>query len=227
MLWRMVQDSEIWKNSRPETFKVAMYILLNANHTDNKWVTNDGQVIPIKRGQLPIGRIQASEDCCISEQTFRSCIKFLQRIGFLTVESTNRFSIITICKYDVYQTSNQQTNQQTNQQSTSSQPATNQQSTTLKECKNEKNDNNDIAEPKITWLTPYFDAWKLRYGGNPPVGPMASTLRPLEEEHGKDITLAAFKYYLASTKPEFTSFSKFSSTFGIWKNKKRSQESRI
>lgn len=125
----------------PEMVSVLLHLLLLANHEDSVW-----HGVTICRGQLVTGRKELSKITGISEQTVRTCLNRLKSTNEITIQSTNRYSIITICNYDKYQiledVDNQQTNQQTNQQLTSNQPTTNQQLTTNKNEKNEKNINN-------------------------------------------------------------------------------------
>jgi hypothetical protein len=74
----------------------------------------------------------------------RTAIQTLSNCGFLTIKSTSKFSIITICNYDRYQNSENVSDQQIDQQVTSKRPASDQQVTTskeCKECKNEKKEN--------------------------------------------------------------------------------------
>lgn len=101
-----------------------IHLLVSANTTDCNW-----KGITIKRGQLVIGRNEISHITGISIQSVRTCLKRLKSTNEITIESTNQYSIITICNYDSYQSrekpSNQQTNHQTNKQLTSDQPATN------------------------------------------------------------------------------------------------------
>ena len=100
----------------------------------------DGQLI--KRGQAMIGREKMAKQLGMGVQELRTCLNRLVSTGEITIQSTNRGSIITIVKWDEYQGSpsntNQQSNQRTNQQVTSNQPATNQQLTTIKEIKEDK-----------------------------------------------------------------------------------------
>ena len=139
-LYRKFSEWE-WFNIS-EMVHLFIYLLLNANNSENEW-----RGIKVKRGQLITGRNNLSENTGISSQTIRTCLNRLKSTNEITIKSTNKYSIITICNYEVYQgcknRANQQTNQQTNQQLTSNQPATNQQLTTIKEYKNIKNDNNE------------------------------------------------------------------------------------
>lgn len=119
--WEWYQDVKV--------FHLFLYFLLRANWEDGRW-----KGIEVKRGQLITGRLQLSKDTGLSEMEIRTCRKKLIATGEITVKVTNKYSIITICKYNTYQNkydqSNQQNNQQNNQQVTSNQPTSNQQVTT-------------------------------------------------------------------------------------------------
>ena len=73
-----------------------------------------------------------------------------------------------------------------------------------------------IKTKKVTWLTPYFDAWHTRYGGTMPCGVVAKVLKPLEAEHGPEETLRRWIVYLTSTDGRFVSPARFASTWGEW-----------
>jgi DNA-binding transcriptional regulator YhcF (GntR family) len=74
------------------------------------------------RGQLYIGRADLARIWKVGEQTVRTILKNLEKDGFLTSQSTNRGTIITITNYDTYQ-AEEERHQPANQ------PATNQQKT--------------------------------------------------------------------------------------------------
>lgn len=115
-----------WYND-PVVKCVFLHILLSANHEDAVW-----QGIEIKRGELitsvdsifnglnrnPLtGKLTRKRDQ-ISVQAIRTAIGKLISTSEITIETTNRFTRIIVCKYNEYQTServNQQTEQQANQ----------------------------------------------------------------------------------------------------------------
>jgi len=141
--YRSIEDWEWYKTENMA--HLFQHLIRKANHEDRKW-----QGIDVKRGQVVTGRSALAEQTGISEQSIRTCLNRLKSTSEITIQVTNKYSIITICNYDSYQTSegeiNQQINQQPNQQLTSNQPATNQQLTTnknirSKETKNNKEDN--------------------------------------------------------------------------------------
>jgi hypothetical protein len=127
---------------KPEMLLVFIYLLLKANHQDGNW-----QGVPVKKGQLITGRKRLSEETGLSEQQIRGCLKRLKSTSDITIQPTNRFSLITICNYCTYQPDviivNQPINQLPNQQLTNKQPTVNQQLTTNKKVKTKENEKND------------------------------------------------------------------------------------
>jgi len=101
-----------------------VHLLISANHKDSKW-----QGIEIKRGQLVTGLSSINKETSISIQSIRTCIKRLKSTNEITIKSTSKNSIITVCNYDDYNDiindTNRQINKQTNKQSTNNQQTTN------------------------------------------------------------------------------------------------------
>lgn len=116
-LHRKTMDSTVWKN--PETVMVWVWCLMKATHEEFKFSFN-GDDITIKSGQFITGRYKALEELPgISEQKWRTCIKYLVNTQRLTSESTNQFTLISVKNWSKYQDANQQTNQRlTNEQPT-------------------------------------------------------------------------------------------------------------
>lgn len=113
---------------KPEMVSLFLYLLLMANHEKGTW---RGQTI--ERGQFITGRHSLSQATGISEQSIRTCLKRLKSTNEITTKSTNKYSVITIVKYDDYQSDERKsTNKRTQEQ-----PTTNQQLTT----NNNKNKN--------------------------------------------------------------------------------------
>lgn len=132
-LWRKTMDSGLLKNHKLWAF--FSYCLLRANYRQHTEFIN-GSVVEIGPGEFIIGRKKAALELGLSEQSVRTCIKNLKELGIITNRPTNKYTIIKILNWSVYQgdedkaTSNQPSDQPTeqpipNQQSTSNQPAVN------------------------------------------------------------------------------------------------------
>ena len=117
--------------------KLWIYLLTNAQQF--KETRFKGLVI--QRGQVIVGRKKLAKELKMSEQQIRSCINRLKSTNEITTKSTNKYTLITIVKYDKFQTNltdiNQQSNQVLNQRVTNKQPTNNQQTTTSNRDKRE------------------------------------------------------------------------------------------
>ena len=141
-LWRKIQD-ESWY-TQPLTAHLAEHLIREANHKDKKIIWNRRE-ITVKRGQLITGRDRLSRETGLSHQNIRTSLEILKNSEFLTIKSTNKFSIITICNYGKYQDKDFESDQQNNQQTTSKRPAANHK----QECiKNEKNGKKNTLSSK-------------------------------------------------------------------------------
>lgn len=148
------------------TMRLFIHLMIRANHKLKSW-----KGITIKPGQVITGRKKLSEELCLSEQSIRTSLNRLKSTNEITIESTNKYSLITLCNYDSYQSinteTNQQNNQQLNQQLTNKQPTTNHK----QECKNDKNERIYEDEKAIfpidleKWYTNAIkdDAWLNRF----------------------------------------------------------------
>lgn len=115
------------------TKALFLHLLLKANWQDAEWRGEK-----IKRGQLIAGRETLAESTGISPQTIRTCLERLKSTNEITITSTNKYSVITIVKYDDYQVQDKKSTKKLTKELTNNQPSTNQQSTTVKEEKESK-----------------------------------------------------------------------------------------
>jgi hypothetical protein len=141
--YRSSLESSIWKN--PIVWMVWSWILLKANHQENNFPFN-GKDLTIKKGQLISGIQQAIREIpCVSAQNFRTAISYLKSTGRITVQSNNKFSIVTIINWDKYQCDNSPINKPltSHQQATNKPPTTN---NNVKNYKNVKKNNNTITK---------------------------------------------------------------------------------
>lgn len=99
-LWRKSLDNGWLQNH--ELWVFWCYCLLRANH--KKVIVKIGyQEITLLPGQFIFGRKQAAKDLKMSEWQIRACLDFLKKHENLTIKTTNKFSIITIVNWPIYQ----------------------------------------------------------------------------------------------------------------------------
>lgn len=126
--WEWIEDTK--------TFSVFAVLLLMANHQDKKW-----KGILIKKGQLITSYAHiAAKFNDVSVQTVRTIINRLKSTGELTSKPTNKYSLITIVRYDFYQSDSLELTGKSTSKLTNNQQTTNKQLTTNKNVKNDKNE---------------------------------------------------------------------------------------
>lgn len=154
-LWRKSIDSAVFQD--PELWKLWCLCLMKASHKEI-WESADTVKEPVKilPGQFITGRFALHRDYYTkkvrnmkSDKTIWNWMQILEKLGNLTINSSKKYSIITIVNWHTYQL-NVVNNFQQNFPVTSNRlPTDFQQTSTYKNEKNEKNENNNppIAPP--------------------------------------------------------------------------------
>lgn len=81
-----------------KTLSVFIYLLLSANFTDGYL-----QNVPVKRGQVVTSYQRIAASTGISLSSARRAVENLVSTGEISYEATNKYSLITINKYEMYQ----------------------------------------------------------------------------------------------------------------------------
>jgi hypothetical protein len=130
--WEWYQDAN--------TCRLFIHLLLIANHKETRW-----KGIPVLRGQVITGLDKLCTQIGLSIQQARTAFDKLQTTGELTIKVTNKYRLVTICKYDYYQSYMKEDNKQDNNKITNN--STSQQQSDNKQVTANNNDNN-IKEDK-------------------------------------------------------------------------------
>ncbi len=118
--WQWYQDSN--------TVRLFLHLLLSARYEDGF-----SYGIEEKRGQIVTGLKKLSQETGLSVQSLRTSLNKLKSTSEITIESTNKYSVITIVKYNEYQcvdddeSTNETTINSTNEQQTINKQVTNNQ----------------------------------------------------------------------------------------------------
>lgn len=112
--WQWFGDSKM--------VQLFVYLLLSAAVEEKKW-----RNITIGRGQLVITRKELSETLQVSEKNVRTCLDRLEECGVIERKATNKFTIVTICKYEDYQVSDKAQRPTNGQQTANNWPTNGQQ----------------------------------------------------------------------------------------------------
>ena len=114
--WEWYQDTN--------TFRLFLHLLIKAQWEDGQY-----QGINIPRGSLITGRGKLAKELNMSERSVRTALEHLKSTNEVIISSTNKFSVITVTNYGLYQDANdevankgptkrQQNDQQNDQQTT-------------------------------------------------------------------------------------------------------------
>ena len=88
-------------SSNPNMVAIWLRLLLEANYQENQV-----KGLKLKKGQLVTTIRNLAEKVGLSQQQTRTCLLNLQITNEITIKTTNKYSIITIVKWDEYQVSN-------------------------------------------------------------------------------------------------------------------------
>jgi hypothetical protein len=100
--WEWYDDANV--------FRLFIHLLLNANHADLIW-----RGITIKRGQKFTSVKHLSEELKLSEKAIRIAMGKLKKTGEIDLKGASNGTMITICKYETYQTPDEDEGQATGQ----------------------------------------------------------------------------------------------------------------
>ena len=99
-LYRKLQESKFFRDSY--MVHLINYLLINANYEDKDIVFN-GSSLTLKRGQLLFGLNAAHRDTGISIKRLRKRMAGLESGNFLERKRADKYSLVTICNYELYQ----------------------------------------------------------------------------------------------------------------------------
>lgn len=143
LLSRAILDSDVFASQK--LLKIWIWCLCKANFKDRSIPLKIGRgetVVKVKRGQFIFGRFKAEEELFIDGSTIYKSIKKLEEHQMIKIESSNQYSVITICKYDTYQDNNTYKITTKEQPRNSQVTSGEQPSNTTNTLPNVKNDNN-------------------------------------------------------------------------------------
>jgi hypothetical protein len=121
--WQWYDDTTI--------VRVFLHLLLKANFDTKGW-----HDISIERGQLVTSIKNIAAETHLSAMQIRRALTQLQKTKEITIETTNKYTMITICNYAKYQCFDSGEQQTNNNQITNEQQTNNNQTTTTKEINN-------------------------------------------------------------------------------------------
>lgn len=158
-LWRKSLYSSLMRN--PNLWMFWCWCLMKASHKPYKTMVGY-QTIELQPGQFIFGRKAALKELPLSEKNIRTCMSALVNIENLAIKTTNKYSIVTICNWGLYQSEDDVTGHQTGQQAANKRP-TNGHKQECRECKEYNNTPPNPPAPKKSVCVDPARAYRDRY----------------------------------------------------------------
>ncbi|MHB8853598.1 MAG: hypothetical protein ACYC6P_09625 [Ignavibacteriaceae bacterium] len=99
-LHRKSLESSVFQNAN--LWQVWSYCLMRANHKETRILFNKREEV-LKEGSFITGRLEGAKDCNMRPTTFYLQLKTLEKLGNIKVESKNKFSIVFVVSWQIYQ----------------------------------------------------------------------------------------------------------------------------
>lgn len=175
-LYRSLLQSHIFENEK--LLKVWTWCLLKATHCERIQQVGRQQVL-LKPGQFVTGRHKASVELGLPPSTVWEYLKILEADNTINIKSNNKFSIVTVVNWALYQYEEENSDNKSNNTSNSKSTTNRQQIDTNKNIKNDKNEKNNInislqisnlrsrySEKQLKIIDEYFEIlqWTRRNG---------------------------------------------------------------
>ncbi len=141
-LHRCLKDKAIFDNEK--LLKVFIWCLLKATHKPHEQLVGRQKVL-LQPGQFITGRNKAAVELNMAPSTAWDYLKLLESNNTINIKSNNKYSIVTIVNWALYQMDDDISDNKHDNKST-----TNQQQ--IDTNKNDKNNNNNIYTPVIDSL---------------------------------------------------------------------------
>lgn len=151
--YRKLMDSAVWQD--PHYLKLWMYCLMKASHKERE-ILIGSQIVKLNQGEFVTGRKSLTDDLNkgmkpslkLSELTWWRYLNNLEKFEMLNIKKTNKYSIISIVNWCLYQETEQQLN--------NNRTTVEQQLNTNKNVKNDKNEKKkDYVEEIKNFLVRY------------------------------------------------------------------------
>ena len=124
-LHRKILENPILNRSRVySNFEAWIWLLLKANHKDNKFMLGT-ELVKVKKGSMITSQKKLCRQFKWGNSKLRSFLKVLQKDKMLLLETNTQSTHITICNYESYQDKQTANKLQTNRKQTANKLRTN------------------------------------------------------------------------------------------------------
>jgi hypothetical protein len=132
---RKIIESPIFNN--PNALRMWVWMLAKASHKQCSLMVGN-QEVTLMPGEFVFGRAMASAELSIPKSTVYDMLKSIEKMGMIRVKSGNKFSIVTVVNWGIYQGSDNHSSATSRQQTDNKSATSRQQTDTNKNVKNNK-----------------------------------------------------------------------------------------
>lgn len=144
-LWRKSLDNDLIRN--PNAWQLMSWCLLKATHKPHKQIVG-ASIVELSPGQLIFGRASVARELGLTERKIRTSLELLKKVDFLTIKTTNKYSVITIVNWNTYQEERPANDQPGDQKATSKRPTNDHKQTHNTETHNTEEEKNPPISPR-------------------------------------------------------------------------------
>ena len=180
-VWRKTIDSGWLQNHKLCSF--WLWCLLKASHKEYDLIVGC-QKVHLMPGDFVFGLNKASEELAMSIRSIRTILAFLKTSQNLTIKTTNKFSVISIVNWDIYQQTETTNDNQNDKPPTSYRQATdNKQTHKHKSTKEYTSDFLQFynAYPKHIGREPAWKAWQKLNGSRPNLSTLITKINEMKK----------------------------------------------
>ncbi len=215
-LHRQIWESWIWKDKPFSKGQAWIDLLLLVNHKDDKTLI-DNKLITVLRGSHITSQLKLMDRWGWGKERVRNFLKLLEADGMILVETTTRYTLITITNYDTYQNqtdSKLDISTVTDEPQTEVRPKSDQSQTEVRPVADRTpSTNNNVNKVNKNIYTPEFEkVWSFYPNPN---GKRESfdKYEKLTKQYTDEQMIEAIKVYAKEVKGQERKFIKHGSTF--------------
>lgn len=109
-LHRKIKTSPVFDN--PKLLKTWIWCLCEASFKERDQIVGK-QIVHLKRGQFVFGRFAAARELNLNDRTVYDYMKLLEKLEMITINSNNKFSVVSVVNWVLYQDKENENQQQT------------------------------------------------------------------------------------------------------------------
>lgn len=139
-----------WRN-KPKTVAVYFWLRMHANHFRVGWDN-----VELAPGELVMGRASLAVQTGLTQNEVRTALDHLKSTGYITIKSTNKFSIISFTDKENWRTEHISSTSEFTSNTASRAPAEHQQTTTERNLETKKRGDCAPANPSFSEAEAFF-----------------------------------------------------------------------